>query len=77
MKITKIEKKDDIYFLTKKPNLFERIFFGEKETIEKYKDTREVFYYFDQLKAFRRSDGQIAGWNTKECKALNNYYHSF
>jgi hypothetical protein len=77
MEITKIEKKEDIYFLTKKPNLFEKIFFGQKETVEKYKDTGEVFKYFPSLKAFRRSDGKIASWKSKECEALNNFYNSF
>jgi hypothetical protein len=76
MKISKIEKKDGIYFVTKTPNLIQRLF-GVKEKIERYKHNNEVFHYFQHLKVFYKSNGEMVSWNDKMCKVLNNYENSF
>jgi hypothetical protein len=76
MKITKIEKKDNIYSVTKTPNLIQKIF-GVKERIERYKYKGEVFHHFDHLKVFYKSNGEIVGLSDEMCKVLNNYENSF
>lgn len=76
MKISKIEKKDGVYFVTKTPNLIQKLF-GFKEVIERYKHNGEVFHYFDNIKVFYKSTGEIVSWSDKMCKVLNNYERSF
>jgi hypothetical protein len=76
MKISKIEKKDGIYFVTKTPNLIQRLF-GVKEKIERYKHNNEVFKYFNHIKVFYKSNGEMVSWDDKMCKVLNNYENSF
>jgi hypothetical protein len=76
MKISKIEKKGEIYFVTKKPNFIQRLF-GTKEKIERYKCNGEVFYYFNHIKVFYKSTGEAVHWNDKMSKVLNDFDHSF
>lgn len=76
MKIGNIEKKDGIYFVTKTPNFIQRLF-GVKEKVERYRYEGEVFYYFNDLKVFYDSNGKKVSWDTKMCRALNDYEHSF
>jgi hypothetical protein len=76
MRIGKIEKKDDLYYVTKMPNFFQRLF-GMKEKVERYKYDGEVFYYFNHLKVFYKSTGEMVRYSDKMCEALNNYEHSF
>ena len=76
MKISKIEKKDGVYFVTKTPNSIQR-FFGMKEIVEKYKHNGEVFLLFDHIKVFYKSTGEMLSWYNDVCKALNDYEHSF
>jgi len=76
MKISKIEKKNEIYFVTKSPNFIQRLF-GIKDKIERYKHNDEVFHYFDHVKVFYKSNGEIVSWDSKMCKVLNNYLRSF
>jgi hypothetical protein len=76
MKISKIEKKDGVYLVTKTPNLIQRLF-GIKDKIERYKHKGEVFHYFDHVKVFYNSTGEIVSWSDKMCKVLNDYERSF
>jgi hypothetical protein len=76
MKISKIEKKDGIYFVTETPNFIQRLF-GVKEKIERYRHNGEVFHYFNHIKVFYHSSGEIVKWDSETCKALNNYERSF
>lgn len=76
MKISNIEKKEGLYYVTKTPNFIQRLF-GVKEVTERYKWNGEVFHYFDHIKVFYKSDGEILGWSDKMCKVLNNYERSF
>lgn len=76
MKITKIEKKEGIYFVTKVPDFIERLF-GIKKRTERYKTNDEVFLHFNRLKIFYKSTGELLDWNDEMCKILNNYEHSF
>jgi len=76
MKISKIEKKDGLYYVTKTPNFIQKLF-GIKEVIERYKWNGEVFHYFNHLKVFYKSTGEIIGVDDKMCKVLNNYFRSF
>ena len=75
MKIS-IEVKDNIYYVTKNPNFFQKLF-GCKEKVERYKTNGDVFHYFDHIKVFYRSDGELLlAWD-KMSKILNNYTNSF
>lgn len=76
MKITKIEKKEGIFYVTQTPNFFQRLF-GVKEKTEKYKWKGEVFKHFDHIKVFYKSNGEILSFTNKICKALNNYEQTF
>lgn len=76
MKISNIEKKEGIYYVTKTPNLIQRLF-GMKEVTERYKCNGEVFHYFNHIKVFYKSDGEIVTCFDKMCKVLNNYERSF
>lgn len=76
MKISNIEKKDGLYFVTKTPNFIQKLF-GVKEITEQYKCNGEVFSYFNHIKVFYKSDGEIVGLPDKMCKVLNNYERSF
>jgi len=76
MKLEKIEKKDGIYYVTKTPNFFEKLF-GIKEKIDRYKTDGEVFKYFPHIKVFYSSDGEPISWDNKMCKILNNFDRSF
>jgi hypothetical protein len=76
MKISKIEKKEGIYYITKTPNFIQRLF-GVKEVTERYKTKGEVFHYFDHKKVFYKSNGEIVSWDDKMCNVLNNYERSF
>jgi len=42
-----------------------------------YKWNGEVFHYFDHLKVFYKSTGEIVSAYDKMCKVLNNYSRSF
>ena len=76
MKISKIEEKDGLYYVTKTPNFIQKLF-GMKEVTERYKCNGEVFHYFDHLKVFYKSTGEIVSIHDKMCKVLNNYSRSF
>ena len=76
MKISKIEKREGLYFVTKTPNFIQRLF-GVKEVTERYKFKGEVFQHFDHVKVFYKSDGEIVSFSDKMCKVLNNYERSF
>lgn len=76
MKITKIEKIEDTYFVTKSPNLLERIL-GNKNIIEKYKYSGRLFKSRRKTKIFIKSTGEVIGYKNKMCKILNNYVNSF
>jgi hypothetical protein len=76
MKIVKIESKDGIFYVTKKPNLLEKIF-GKKEKVERYKTNNDVFLYFNDVTVFYKEDGSIVSINDKMCDVLNNHLHSF
>jgi len=76
MKVSKIEKKDGIYYVTKTPNLIERLF-GVKEKIHRYKHNNEVFLHFPHLKVYYKPNGEMVCWHDKVCKLLNNYENSF
>jgi len=76
MKISKIEKKDGLYYVTKTPNFIQKLF-GMKENVERYKCNGEVFHYFNQVKVFYKSTGEIVSWSDKMCNVLNNYDRSF
>lgn len=76
MKISKIEKKDGLYYVTKTPNFIQKLF-GMKENVERYKCNGEVFHYFNHVKVFYKSTGEIVSWSDKMCNVLNNYDRSF
>jgi hypothetical protein len=76
MRVTKVEHKDGIYFVTKTPNLIERLF-GVKEEIERYRTDGEAFHYFNHLKAFYKSTGEMLSPTDKMTDILNNYLRSF
>jgi hypothetical protein len=76
MKISNIEKKEGLYYVTKTPNFIQRLF-GVKEVTERYKCNGEVFHYFNFIKVFYKSNGEIVRWNDKMCEVLNNYERSF
>ena len=76
MKISNIKKKEGLYYVTKTPNFIQRLF-GVKEVTERYKWNGEVFHYFDHVKVFYKSNGEIVSWSDKMCKVLNNYERSF
>ena len=77
MKITNIEQKEGLYYVTKTPNFIEKIF-GVKEKTERYKHINgEVFHFFPNIKVFYKSTGETLSWDDKTCKALNNYLRSF
>lgn len=76
MKISKIEKKEGIYFVTKTPNFIQKLF-CIKQKIERYKTNGEVFLNFDHIKVFYKSNGEILRWNNKICKILNNFDRKF
>lgn len=76
MKISKIEEKDGLYYVTKTPNFIQKLF-GMKEVTERYKCSGEVFHYFNHLKVFYKSTGEIVGVDDEMCNVLNNYSRSF
>jgi hypothetical protein len=76
MKITDIEKKGDIYFMTKSPEWFE-ILLGVKEKVERYRHCDETFRYFDHLTVFYKSTGEMMHHDAPETIALNNYMKAF
>lgn len=76
MKITKIEQKDNIFIVTKIPNLLERIF-GFKTKVEKYKDTGDTYLYAKDTKIYVNQKGEILGILHKMTKVLENWRRSF
>ena len=51
MKISKIEEKDGLYYVTKTPNFIQKLF-GMKEVTERYKWDGEVFHHFNSWPSF-------------------------
>jgi len=76
MKVSNIEKKEGLYYVTKTPNFIQRLF-GVKEATERYKCNDEVFHYFNHVKVFYKSNGEMVKWDDKMCEVLNNYERSF
>ena len=76
MKIVKIESKDGIFYVTKRPNFLEKIF-GKKEKVERYRTNNDVFHYFNHVTVFYKEDGSIVSISNKMCDVLNNYLRSF
>lgn len=76
MKVTHIELIDSIYHVTQTPSFFQKIF-GKKEVIERYKWKNEVFHYFDHLKVFYKSTGELISATNPMCKILNNFTNKF
>ena len=76
MKISKIEMKDGLYYVTKTPNFIQKLF-GMKEVTERYKWDGEVFHHFNHLKVFYKSTGEMVSAYDKMCNVLNNYSRSF
>ena len=76
MKVSKIEKKDNLYYVTKSPNFIQKLF-GIKEVIELYRCKGDVFYYFDHIKVFYKSTGEIVNWDDNMCTILNNFDRQF
>lgn len=76
MRVSKIEKTDDVYFVTKSPNFIQKLF-RMKETVERYKCNGETFHYFPSHKVFYKSTGEIVGPLDKMCDILNNYARRF
>lgn len=76
MKISNIEKKDEIYYVAKSPNIIQRLF-GVKEKVERYKTYGEVFKYFNQFKAFYDSNGKQVRLTDDMCEVLNNFDRRF
>ena len=71
MKITKIEKKDNIIYVTKTPNIIEKIF-GYKNKIEKYKYTGLIYNNTD-VKVFINEKGSIVDFYDNMCDHLNDF----
>lgn len=76
MKVSKIEKKDNLYYVTKTPNFIKKLF-GMKEVIERYRCDGDVFYYFEHIKVFYKSTGEIVNWQDKMSDILNNFDRQF
>ena len=76
MKITKIEQQDNIFIVTKGPNLLQRIF-CLKTKIEKYKDTGKTYHYFDNIRVYVNQEGQVLGFYHKITKAIEEWRRSF
>jgi hypothetical protein len=76
MNITKIEKKDGLYFVTKTPNFIER-YLGIVETTDRFKDSGDVFHHFPHIKVFYQSNGKVLSWDSEMCNILNEYVNSF
>lgn len=76
MKVSKIQKKDNLYYVTKSPNFIQKLF-GMKEVIELYRCNGDVFYHFDHIKVFYKSTGEIVSWLDEMCTILNNFDRQF
>lgn len=71
MKITKIEKKDDIIYVTKTPNIIQKIF-GYKNKVEKYKYTGMIYNNTND-KVFINEKGTIVDFYDNMCGHLNDF----
>lgn len=71
MKISKIEKKDGIYYVTLIPNFFERIF-NFKEKVEKYKETG-MTYTFGGGTVYIKDDGTKTSNGDKVGEAIDKW----
>ena len=58
MKTSNIERKANIFTVTKSPNLLQKLF-GVKEKIEKYKLTGEVYHYAEHIKVIYKETGEL------------------
>ena len=76
MKITKIEQQENIFTVTKSPNMLQRIF-GLKTKVEKYKDTGNTYRYFDNIRAYVNQKGQVLGFSHKITTAIEDWRRSF
>jgi len=76
MKITKIEQQENIFIVTKTPNLIQCIF-GLKTKIEKYKDTGNTYRYFGNIRVYVNQRGQALGFSHKITSAIENWRRSF
>ena len=79
MKIVRISRKENIYFVIRRPNLLERLF-GKEQTTTKYKDIGRTFInsgatcYVDQT---GRSLGNNFGWGSDTREAIDRWRKSF
>lgn len=77
MRISKIEKIDDVYFVTTTPaDFFERIFVS-KEKIDRYKWEGKYFEHMPHIKAFRHESGMLMLWHDPVTLALNRFGDPF
>lgn len=72
MKITNIEKKDGIYYVTTKPR-----WFGKEKIIRYKKDTSRTYIDYPDLEVFINSDGEEVYPFSKLHEVLDNYDRRF
>ena len=71
MKVTKIEKNDNIYHVTLTPNWFEKLF-GIKEKVNRFKE-KGTSYVFGGGNVYIRSDGKETKNGSKIGKAIDRW----
>jgi hypothetical protein len=76
MKITKIEKTDDIFTVTKSPNLIQKLF-GLKDKSYRYKANGNVYFYFQDVNVYVDQNGKVLGPFNKMTTILDNWRRKF
>jgi len=76
MKIEKIIQEEDIFIVTYKPNVLEKLF-GVKEKFEKYKATNMSYVNGKDAKVYINQKGEILHFHHKMNKILDNFRRKF
>ena len=76
MKIIDIERTNDIFTVTTRPNLIFR-FFGETDKIKHYKDIKEKYKHHNNANVYVNQKGEIMGWSNEITIALDNWRRKF
>jgi len=72
----KIEKINEVYFVTQTPDYFERLF-GVKEKVDRYRWEGSVFARFPHIKVFYHESGRQLSWDSKLTIELNKQENKF
>jgi hypothetical protein len=76
MKITNITQQDNIYEVTKEPNIIEKIF-GFKTRIDKYKYIGRTYQSIPSIRVYVNQNGKILGPVHRMTDALENWRRRF